>query len=89
MAAGGRREGAGRPKGTRDKPIYDPGGEQGKLMPLGYMLELLRDEDAPKQARMQAAKDAAPYCHARLQATQLDIEGDVHIELISYLDADD
>ena len=40
--------------------------------PLEFMLEVMRDEDNEYEARMDAAKSAAPYCHARLQATTID-----------------
>jgi len=86
MAAGGKREGAGRPKGARDKPIYDPGGEQGKLMPLDLMLSVVRDESAPMSARLEQAKQCAPYCSAKLVSKHLEVDADVNIELISYLD---
>lgn len=41
------------------------------LMPLDFLLSVMRDEDNDKQVRMTAAKDAAPYCHQRLAATEL------------------
>ena len=77
---GGHRPNSGR-KSTKHEYIDD-----GLITPLMFMLAIMRDETAPKQARYMAAKDCAPYCHARLQNTQLDVEGDVHIELVSYLD---
>lgn len=70
---GGRREGAGRPKGsatlkTRQKAneILEDGG----LTPLDYMLSVLRDESLAHEDRMDAAKSAAPYIHPRLAATE-------------------
>ena len=46
-----------------------PGEEQRPptgLMPLDYLLSLVRDESLDRPARVDAAKAAAPYCHARL-----------------------
>lgn len=39
-------------------------------MPLDYMLEILRDETAPRDDRMDAAKAAAPYVHAKLASVE-------------------
>ena len=81
---GGSRLGAGRPPGRRDRPVYvaDPD----NMQPLDYMLEQLRDESAPDATRMDAAKAAAPYCHARLAQTDLQVDADLNIMLVSYLD---
>ncbi len=76
---GGHRDGAGRKR----RPAYVPDGE---LTPLEHMLAILRDEHLPSTVRMDACKAAAPYCHARLQNTQLDVDADLHITLVSYLD---
>jgi hypothetical protein len=35
------------------------------LMPLEYMLQVMRDEENPPGFRMEAAKAAAQYCHAK------------------------
>lgn len=35
-------------------------------MPLDFMLDLLRDQEAALEDRKRAAYHAAPYCHARL-----------------------
>lgn len=39
---------------------------KGKLMPLAYMLGVLNDQNADPQDRRWAAKEAAPYVHAKL-----------------------
>ena len=36
--------------------------------PLEYMLQLLRDEAAPKVDRKRAADHAAPFCHSKLSS---------------------
>jgi hypothetical protein len=45
------------------------------LTPLDYMLRVLRDESASPAARMNAAKCAAPYIHARLASTEFKAPG--------------
>lgn len=41
------------------------------LTPLEYLLAIMRDEDQAQAERVDAAKAAAPYVHARLQATTI------------------
>ena len=60
---------AGRPKGSpnkvtarRERQIAETG-----LTPLGYMLQVLRDEKADDGDRKWAAGNAAPYVHPRIQ----------------------
>jgi len=70
---GGKREGAGRKAGSRNRNTLERMAalEAGGLMPLDYMLKVLRDEAATPAQRMDAAKYAAPYVHARLGTTEL------------------
>ena len=77
---GGRREGAGRK--SKKHEFQD----DGKLSPLQYLLGIMRDESAKHSERVDAAKAALPYCSARLLSQSLDVEGDVSVNLISYLD---
>lgn len=79
---GGSRAGSGR-KSTKHEYMDD-----GLVSPLQFILAVMRDEKATPAARYMAAKDAAPYCSARLVNKQLDIEHDLDIRLISYLEAD-
>lgn len=72
MAGGGKREGAGRPKGKPNKANF---ARQAKIAaegitPLDYMLEVLRAEDKTHAERMDAAKAAAPYVHPKLAAVE-------------------
>ena len=53
------------PAGNGDAGGKDPG----DLMPLDFMLALLRDTEASLDDRKWAAYHAAPYCHARLSTT--------------------
>ncbi len=40
-------------------------------MPLDFLLAVMRDETGEPHTRLDAAKAAAPYCHARLASTEL------------------
>jgi hypothetical protein len=71
MAKGGRRPGAGRKPGdknTRSREIADRAMQEG-ITPLEVMLQIMRKawdiKDMDKA--LEAAKDAAPYVHPRLQ----------------------
>ena len=73
MARGGKREGAGRKPGSvtkRTREIADAAIESG-LTPLEYMLSILRDEARSDSERFEAAKNAAPYVHAKLAAVDM------------------
>ena len=63
-AWGGRRKGAGRPAGSRNKPRLIHGLPE-TPDPLQWLLALIAHETAPIRLRMAAAKAAMPYCHAR------------------------
>jgi hypothetical protein len=43
---------------------------EGGIMPLEFMLNVLRDETVPRDERMDAAKAAAPYVHAKLASVE-------------------
>lgn len=74
MARGGKRIGAGRPKGAatkRSREIADRAAKEG-LTPLEVMLTAMRKhakEDRWDEAA-SIAKDAAPYMHPRLASMQ-------------------
>ena len=72
MAAGGKRPGAGRPKGSTNKASRElqeqfasPG-----VMPLEFLIGIMRDPAEDQAKRIDAAKAAAPYVHARLAAVE-------------------
>lgn len=72
MSRGGSRTGAGRPKGGANK-INDEARTKalaGGTSPLDYLLGVLRDEEQKQEVRIDAAKAAAPYVHARLAAVE-------------------
>jgi len=70
MPEGGRRAGAGRPKGARNKKTIEQAeaAKKAGLTPLDYMLSVLRDETLDQSVRLDAANKAAPYVHAKLSA---------------------
>jgi hypothetical protein len=70
---GGRRDGAGRKPGSVTKIDHEARQKAHAtgLTPLDYLLSVMRDESEDKRERLDAAKAAAPYCHARLSATEL------------------
>lgn len=67
MARGGKREGAGRKAGVPNKRTQEniEKAEASGLMPLDFMLSVLRDDAQEMDNRMWAAEKAAPYVHAR------------------------
>ncbi len=72
---GGRRAGAGRPKGAMAKRTFRYLGslrEKYTLLPLEHMLEVLNDQNASPERRDAAAKCAAPYFHPRLSVVLLE-----------------
>ena len=84
---GGKRPGAGRPKGSKNKVILarqtaiaDSG-----LSPVEYMLNIVRDEGQKQEARLEAAKAVAPYIHPRLQSIESQT---VNTTTIKYADKD-
>lgn len=65
---GGKRPGAGRKKGQVvkfDEAARKKAAETG-ILPLEFMLNVMRDEEQDFSTRFDAAKAAAPYVHARL-----------------------
>jgi hypothetical protein len=61
----------GRQKGGVDKIKREAILAAQGITPLDYMLGIVRNEEEDKTARLDAAKAAAPYIHARLQTTTL------------------
>jgi hypothetical protein len=44
---------------------------EGGITPLDFLLAVMRDNHQDVRVRLDAAKTAAPYCHARLASTEL------------------
>jgi hypothetical protein len=73
MARGGRREGAGRPRGSTSRRTL----AKAKLLParahrqaiadlpLDILMRAARDETQPIEIRLAAARAAAPFYHAK------------------------
>lgn len=70
---GGARPGAGRPKGaeTRKTRLIAEAAKAAGLLPLDFMLSVLRDEKATMAMRLDASKAAAQYVHPRLSAVEV------------------
>ena len=80
----------GRPKGSCNKTpnVGIVLARRGAISPLEFMLQVMDDEDASPSVRMDAAKSAAPYVHARLQSvttTEKPYEGDPNAITNEYL----
>ncbi|MEO7937368.1 MAG: hypothetical protein ABIR55_01995 [Burkholderiaceae bacterium] len=73
MKPGGKREGAGRKPGVPNKTTQEQRDAiaASGLTPLDYMLAVMRNTDADEGKRLDAAKAAAPYVHARLTSVEL------------------
>ena len=87
MPKGGKREGAGRPKGSVAKLDAEARAKALEgLTPLDYLLDILRDEKQDQAARTDAAKAAAPYVHARLANVDANIKGNlgVTVEIVRF-----
>lgn len=68
---GGKRAGAGRPKGAKAKRDWQKIQEkvaEGGVLPLEFMLKVMRNPKNSWAARQTAARDAAPYVHPRLSS---------------------
>lgn len=72
MSHGGKRQGAGRKRGSlsqRTQEIVAKASEDG-ILPLEYLLKTLRDENQSHDERFKAAVSAAPYMHPKLASVQ-------------------
>ena len=66
MPVGGKRPGAGRPKGAKNKTSIAKEAAKGGELPLEYMLRVMRDKNADISRRDSMAEKAAPFLHAKL-----------------------
>ena len=75
---GGKRPGAGRKRGSRNKRTLElvKMVEKSGLTPVNYMLSVMRDKSVERKERLDAAKAVAPYIHARLASSEVDIRSD-------------
>lgn len=85
---GGKRPGAGRKKGSltaKTQEIVAKAASQG-LMPLEYMLKVLRDETQSHDERFKAAINAAPYLHPKLSSVEHKGDPDNPLETVTRIE---
>ena len=79
MTHGGKRKGAGRPKGveagTKAERLAASLGK-GQTTPLKYMLNMLNNPKVSIEKKMWAAKEAAPFVHSKRASVNTTISGD-------------
>ena len=89
---GGARTGSGRKPGvvtTRSRQAAEAAAASG-LTPLDYMLSIMRDIAVDDARRLDAAKSAAPYVHARLSNVEAKVEGALeHVHRVQLVGPDD
>ena len=85
MSHGGRRPGSGRKRSGVSK--LDAAARQQALesgiSPLDHMLSIMRHPDSTAAQKMEAAKGAAPYVHARL--AHIEKETEVKVSFVARL----
>jgi hypothetical protein len=86
---GGRRTGAGRPKGRKNHKTEKQIGAVSEtgMTPLEYLTSIYQNEMEEKKDRIDAAKAAAPYVHAKLSS--IDMTASVtmsHEDILELLD---
>ena len=75
MSRGGKREGAGRKPGSINrfsKQTLDRVTRAG-ILPVDYLLSVMRDDAFSTAERLDAAKAAAPYLHHKLTTQSLSV----------------
>lgn len=85
MSRGGARPGAGRKQGSANKLDQEARKavlEGDEETPLAFMLRVMRDEDADDARRLDAAKSAAPYVHAKLATIDIGNKDDKPFEQV-------
>lgn len=77
---GGKRAGAGRPKGSRNKVTKESIAlaEKKGRTPLEFLLDLMNDSRRDLELRLDAAGKAAPYVHPKLAQTELNVNGNLN-----------
>jgi hypothetical protein len=85
MARGGSRPGAGRKPGSVNKLDQEARAkvlEGGDESPLEFLLRVMRDKGADEARRIDAAKAAAPYVHAKLASIEVGNKDDKPFEQV-------
>ena len=81
---GGKREGAGRPLGSKSKSLWktmEDMASKYQHSPLDYLLSVLNNPASSPERKMYAAEKAAPYIHPKLANTTSKIGTDAPIEI--------
>ena len=66
----GNNLGKGRPKGSKNRrSVALAKAAKAGIDPLEYALSIMRDTGLERPERLEAAKIALPYCHARLSSS--------------------
>jgi len=84
----GRKTG-GRQKGSKNKKKREviQRAKDAGLMPLDYMLQVMRDETQPPERRDDMAKSAAPYLHPKRTPENRQGESQTYV-LVTNVDQD-
>ena len=85
MARGGARANAGRKQGkpnALNAKARERAAASG-LLPLDYLLSIVRNDSEAQDVRIDAAKAAAPYLHARLASIDMTSKTDYTHRVIS------
>jgi len=84
MGRGGKRAGAGRPKGAAAKIDAEAraAAHASGQTPLEYMLEVMRNPQIDARRRDQMAAAAAPYVHHRLSSTEHSGSGGGSVQVV-------
>jgi hypothetical protein len=77
---GGKRPGAGRKPGVRNKKTaaLQAEVEASGQTPLDYMLSVMRNTANEESVRLDAAKSAAPYVHSKLASVEVNANVTTH-----------
>ena len=87
---GGKRAGAGRKPGSATKRTREIANAVAEgLTPLEYLTSVYRDPSVDEARRIDAAKAAAPYVHARLAQIDQKVTGELNIGKVYYPGLDD
>lgn len=84
---GGARPGAGKKPGAirRATAAAQAKAAEGGILPLDFMLQIMRDEQADRAERLDMAKAAAPYVHAKLASidSRVDMSAKALIQIVT------
>ena len=83
---GGKREGAGRPLGSKSKTLWktmEDMASKYQHSPLDYLLSVLNNPASSPERKMYAAEKAAPYVHPKLTSsnTKMSIDEPVQVKV--------